>query len=121
MGSDSVFMAAVVVELARAYRTAVKDLKNQKLRAGAERLANWVIRRDAEQGGRGSVTLDIEKRTLASRLGMTPENLSRAFATLQAHGVKVSGARIAITRPADLARFAAPNPLIDEPEPLRPS
>lgn len=120
MRSDAAFMAAVVVELARAYRTVVKDLKNHKLRAAAQRLANWLIRREVEQGGRGAVVLDIEKRTLASRLGMTPENLSRAFAALQPHGVKVAGACIAIARPADLARFATPNPLIDAPEPEPP-
>jgi CRP/FNR family transcriptional activator FtrB len=111
--SDLAFMDAVIVELANDYRTAIKDLKNQKLRTGTERLANWLIRQEAAQGGNGHVGLEFEKRTLASRLGMTPENLSRALAQLSAHGVTVAGSRIEISRRDDLLRFANPDPLID--------
>lgn len=56
----------------------------------------------------------MEKRRLASFLGMTPENLSRAFKGLEPYGVKVSGNRITISDVADLARFAKPNPFIDD-------
>ena len=38
----------------------------------------------------------FDKRTLASRLGMTPENLSRNFALLTKYGVKSSGREIVI-------------------------
>ena len=113
MHADLAFMDAIIVELADGYRTAIKDLKNQKLRSGAERLANFVLRHEAEQGGHGHVVLEIEKRTLASRLGMTPENLSRAFATLRRHGVKVVGSRIEISERDVLVRFAKPDRLID--------
>jgi len=116
MMSDPDFMQAVVIELARDYRRSIKDLKNQKLRTGAERLANWILRCEAEQGGVAPIEIICEKRVLASRLGMTPENLSRAFATLRAHGVAVKGSRIELTQPNFLARFANPNPLIDDPE-----
>ena len=56
----------------------------------------------------------MEKRRLASFLGMTPENLSRAFKGLEPYGVKVAGTRILISDPEDLERFAKPNPLIDD-------
>jgi hypothetical protein len=46
--------------------------------------------------------LDFEKRRLASVLGMTPENLSRAFKGLQPYGVTVEGTRITIGDQADL-------------------
>ena len=55
-----------------------------------------------------------KKRRLASVLGMTPENLSRAFKGLQPYGVTVTGTRITIGDQADLERFAKPNPLIDD-------
>jgi CRP/FNR family transcriptional activator FtrB len=111
MHSDLAFMDAIVAELADSYRAAIKELKNQKLRSGAERLANWLLRHEVRQGG--YVALEFEKRTLASRLGMTPENLSRAFALLRAHGVKATGSRIELARREDLVRFANPDPLID--------
>jgi len=116
MTSDPAFMQAVVIELARDYRRSVKDLKNQKLRTAAERLANWILRCEAEQGGRGRFEITYEKRVLASRLGMTPENLSRAFATLRAHGVAVRGSLVELTQPRSLVQFANPDPLIDDPE-----
>lgn len=116
MTQDAAFMSAIVGELARGYRQAIKALKNQKLRTGAERLANWLLVTEADQGGAGTITLDIEKRVLASRLGMTPENLSRAFATLTQHGVVTQGARMMVADRAALLAYAAPDPLIDAPE-----
>jgi CRP/FNR family transcriptional regulator, transcriptional activator FtrB len=112
---DVVFARAVVGELASRYRGMVKALKNQKLRPSVERLANYILRCDADQGGSGRVSLAIEKRTLASLLGMTPENLSRAFATLANHGIAVDGSEVRIDRPADLTSLARPDALIDDP------
>jgi CRP/FNR family transcriptional activator FtrB len=114
MAADAAFAQAIVRHLAGAFRTAIKDLKGQKLRGAAERLANWLLREAAAAGGE-TVELDIEKRTLAALLGMTPENLSRAFATLGAYGVEVRGGVIRLRDPADLRAFAKPTPLIDDP------
>jgi len=57
--------------------------------------------------------LPVEKRRLASYLGMTPENLSRAFNKLKPHGVVVSGQNICITDLTALVDFAKPDLLID--------
>jgi len=112
---DVVFARAVVGELAGRYRGMVKALKNQKLRTSIERLANYVLRSDQENGSAGHFRLAIEKRTLASLLGMTPENLSRAFATLANHGVAVDGSEIRVTHSDELIELARPDPLIDDP------
>ncbi|MEQ9607013.1 MAG: cyclic nucleotide-binding domain-containing protein [Kiloniellaceae bacterium] len=112
---DHVFARAVVRELSARYRGVVKSLKNHKLRNAVERLANCLLRADAEQGGTGTVTLQVDKRTLAALLGMTPENLSRAFATLKPYGVDVNGREIHLTKPGDLRKLAKPSPLIDDP------
>ena len=112
LAQDAAFMSAITVELSRSYRQAIKALKNQKLRTGAERLANWLLVA-AEAQGADSVMIDIEKRVLASYLGMTPENLSRAFATLGPHGVAPHGARIQLTDRTALQRFAGPDAMID--------
>ena len=60
--------------------------------------------------------LPLGKKNLASVLRMTPENLSRAFSALQAHGILVDGARIEITDRDALIAFCKPNPLIDDPK-----
>ena len=44
---------------------------------------------------------------------MTPENLSRAFASLSSQGVVVHGPEVTLTRPEALERLARPTPLID--------
>ncbi len=109
--ADAAFARAVVEELASAFRFMVREIKNHKLRSGVERLASWLLQAADAQG---HVVLDVEKRVLAARLGMTPENLSRAFATLAGYGVGVNGRSVTITRQSDLVRLAHPDPLIDQ-------
>lgn len=115
---DAAFAMAAAQELAGCYRGLVRALKNQKLRGGLERLANYLITQRVRQGGEPTFTLPHEKRVLASLLGMTPENLSRAFATLADYGVEVHGPQVTITRPVVLERLAKPDPLIDNHQPV---
>jgi CRP/FNR family transcriptional activator FtrB len=112
-GRDAAFARAIVSELAMRYRDLVRALKDEKLRTGVQRLANWILRADVVQGHRNNVELEFDKRILASRLGMTPENLSRNLALLAGHGVKSSGRGIIIEDESALAEFAKPNSLID--------
>ncbi len=111
---DAAFARAIVNELAERYRSVVRSLKNEKLRSSAERLANWILRANAHQGNHSSIELAFDKRTLASRLGMTPENLSRNLALLSKYGVRSSGRDIVIENPTALEQFAKPNALIDD-------
>ncbi len=113
---DPAFARAALRELSVRYRAIVKDLKNMRLRPSLERLASWILHADAEAGGKGTFTIPMEKRSLASQLGMRPENLSRNFAELSRHGVKVDGRRVRIDNIAALTELAHPNPLIDDPE-----
>lgn len=114
MQQDKAFMLSIVGELATGYRRVVKELKNQKLRTSSERLANWLLAQ-ARLSEDGTVRLAMEKRVLASRLGMTPENLSRAFSALRDVGVRVEGTTIHLDRREALDDFAQPNRLIDDP------
>lgn len=120
MMADPGLATAVAEELAGCYRGLVRTLKNQKLRGGAERLANYLITQRHRQGGAPTFSLPHEKRVLASLLGMAPENLSRAFATLADYGVEVSGPNVTIARPVVLERLAKPTPLIDNHQPIIP-
>ncbi len=110
---DSVFALSILEELAECYREAIRNAKNIKLRTSVERLANYVLKNQNRDGLDGSFTLTVEKKKLASFLGMTPENLSRAFSALKKHGIEVSGQTITITDPEALAVFAKPDALID--------
>lgn len=111
---DNGFARAIVTELAQAYRRKVKTTKELKLRTSLERLANYLLREQGRAGGAASFDLPFEKWRLASLLGMTPENLSRAFKSLMPYGVMVAGNRITITQQDELERFAKPSPLIDD-------
>jgi CRP/FNR family transcriptional regulator, transcriptional activator FtrB len=112
-GQDAMFARAVVSELAVRYRGVVRELKNQKLRTGVERLANWILQTDAKAGGAGNFTFSYDKRTIASLLGMTPENLSRNLAALSADCIASEGRGITITNRERLMRIATPSSLID--------
>jgi len=112
-GRDAAFARAIVNELAERYRSVVRALKNEKLRTSAERLANWILQSGSRRGSLRRVELSFDKRTLASHLGMTPENLSRNLAMLSRYGVRSSGRDIVIEDQTALAKFAKPNALID--------
>lgn len=111
---DNAFSRAIVRELSRSFRGVMKELKGQKLRTSAERLANWILIHDARNGGTGRFTLPYDKRTLAARLGMSPENLSRNFAQFADLGVAVRGREITVSDADRLASFAKPTPSIDD-------
>lgn len=113
--NDAAFARAVVRELSGRFRAVVKSLKNHKLRNAVERLANCLLSLEIEQGSKGVVHLQIDKKTLAALLGMTSENLSRAFGNLRPYGVEVNGREIRLTKLEDLRRLAKPNTLIDDP------
>lgn len=109
---DDGFARAVVTELATAFRGAIRALKNQKMRNSVERLAAWLLAERTRLGD--SFELRLEKRRLASWLGMQPENLSRTFAQLRDHGVEVNGALVTLADPAALQRLARPTPMMDD-------
>lgn len=109
IGQDTALMQATLHQLALAYRDMVRALTDMKLRQSTERLGNYLLAQDARAGGQAGFELPAEKRLLASLLGMTPENLSRAFSSLAQHGVSVCGARVQITDRAALEAYARPD------------
>lgn len=110
---DSDFAFAIVDELSRCYRATIRNMKNLKLRTSIERLANYLLKQHRRQGEVLDYQLPIEKRRLASYLGMTPENLSRSFNNLKPYGVTVEGQHVIISDLAKLTDFAKPDVLID--------
>ncbi|MGL5136811.1 MAG: cyclic nucleotide-binding domain-containing protein [Beijerinckiaceae bacterium] len=112
---DSAFSRSMAIELAFAYRSVVKELKNQKLRSSLERLANWLLAHHVQVIAPGRFELPFDKKVLASRLGMAPEVLSRSFAALIPYSVVVSGAFVQLNDLGALTKLAHPSTTIDDP------
>jgi len=85
-------------------------LKDYRLRSAPQRFAAYLVRlaKDAGQPENGAVEIELadDRKTLASLLGMTPENLSRTIAQFRDRGVVVSGRLVSILDVAALASFA---------------
>lgn len=112
---DPGFANAVAADLATCYCDVMRLLMNEKLRTSVERLAAWIVQSCIPHGNQASVELKFNKRILASRLGMAPENLSRNLALLERYGVRSAGRGILVDDLRRLEEFAKPSPSIDGP------
>ena len=112
---DAALMQATMNELALWSRDLVRALADMKVRQSAERLGNYLLEYSNHIGNREQFELRGEKRLLASLLGMTPENLSRAFGTLKHHGVTLDGSQVTIANRERLSRFARPDLVPSDP------
>jgi len=110
---DPDFAMASMRELANGYRTFVRHAKNLKLRNSQERLAAYILHQSRCSGDAATIVLPVEKRHLASHLGMTPENFSRSMKALHEHGIANQGMCVTITDRERLEAVALPDPLID--------
>lgn len=115
---DPEFAMSTITELASCYRSVVRHAKSLKLRNSRERVAAYIYRQSKVAGNAASFVLPVEKRLLASLLGMTPENFSRAIKSLRADGVAMDGMRIIITNLKSLQAVAGPDALIDGSDPI---
>ena len=92
------------------WRTIVSQLKDYRLRSAPQRFAAYLVRLATANGqphnGAAEVELIDDRKTLASLLGMTPENLSRTIAQFRERGVTVTGRTVTIADLAGLADFA---------------
>lgn len=120
VSTDHALCLAVLACQAAQFRRQIKHAKNLQLRSAEERIGCYLLRlaEDAKHGE--PVRLPLEKRLIASQLGMTRETFSRILAGLTRHGIRLEGdlvhvESVAIAR----ARFHL-DPLLDGPEPIIP-
>ncbi|MGD9879048.1 cyclic nucleotide-binding domain-containing protein [Reyranella sp.] len=90
------------LQLSSYWRILMGQIKDLKLLSATERLSAMLLALAPRQSGSATVTLPGGRRLIAGRLGITPQSLSRAFATLRPLGVSGQGRQIAI---ADLERL----------------
>jgi CRP/FNR family transcriptional regulator, transcriptional activator FtrB len=106
MDVDAPFTREVARQLAQDHRHAIAELRRHRLRTTKQRLAEWMLDSNEQAGGTGRFAIPYDKRTLASYLGMAPENLSRNLAALASAGVEVRGRRVILNDPTALAAVA---------------
>ena len=82
--------------LAGQFRMATRHIIDLKCLTAAQRLASFLLRLADESDSADGARLPVSKRHLASRVGMTPETLSRAFQILAENGLVVRGTRILV-------------------------
>ncbi len=75
----------------------VQQIEQLKARSGMQRVAGFLLDLcPPEAEGAAAVTLPYDKALIAGALGMKPESLSRAFARLRDHGVRIDQTRAEI-------------------------
>jgi CRP/FNR family transcriptional regulator, transcriptional activator FtrB len=110
VAADPALAVKMLASLARNFRMLVRQVKDLKLRTTHQRLGCYLLAlADGQGGGPVDVELPVDKRLIAARLGMTPESLSRAFATLRPLGVMTSGQHVVIADVETLVRHCLPD------------
>jgi CRP/FNR family transcriptional activator FtrB len=120
IASDHAFCRAVLSCLSAQFRRQVRQAKNLKLRSAEERVGCYLMSLIGHASTDIAIRLPIEKRLIASQLGMTRETFSRALSAMAKFGIAIHGDVMHIAD-ATTARSRFPlDPLIDGPEPIAP-
>jgi CRP/FNR family transcriptional activator FtrB len=120
VASDHALCLAVLACQAAQFRRQAKHAKNLQLRSAEERVGCYLLRLVEGAAPGHSVKLPLEKRLIASQLGITRETFSRTLAVVARHGIAVDGDLVTVTDPqAARIRFML-DPLIDGPEVISP-
>ncbi|MDO5606408.1 MAG: cyclic nucleotide-binding domain-containing protein [Paracoccus sp. (in: a-proteobacteria)] len=85
----------------------VEQVEQLKARSGVQRLAEFLADLAEGQESGAHVALPYNKTLIAGHLGIKPESLSRAFARLREHGVRIEGNTAVIDNIAALRTLAA--------------
>lgn len=101
-------VAGVMRVLGDRYLGMIDDLAAIKVLTPRQRLCRYLVQQAGEVPEQGEVRFTLAERhaVIAARIGLTPENLSRAFARLKADGVVVRYRSVVIEDVAMLRRLA---------------
>ena len=106
------FARAMAMHLARHWRRVIRQVKDLKLRTAPERLAAFIVGLSPKEPSSKGIQLPEDRKMVAARLGMTPESLSRAFASLRAAGVGGRGRTVTVANIARLREFCRYDDLV---------
>jgi CRP/FNR family transcriptional activator FtrB len=92
--------------LSRHWRALIDQIKEIKTRSALERVAHFLVSQSKETSGAATLVLPGMKKEVATRLGFTPETLSRTLNKLRRHGVVVEGDTLRIAAVEKVAALA---------------
>ena len=110
MEQDPSFAALLTRSAAESWRQAIGLLTDQRLLSAPQRFAAHLTRLAGGRRGRVCFEIGEDRKTLASLLGMTPENLSRTIGQLRSIGITFNGRHVEIADVAAAAAFAQNRP-----------
>ncbi len=106
LAEDHGLAAKLVASLARWERRLMGEIADLKSRSPVQRLGSYLLALvEPDAVGRAVVVLPLTKSELASRIGITPESLSRAMGRLRPLGVSSQGRELTIENVPELRRF----------------
>jgi CRP-like cAMP-binding protein len=101
--------AKLLGSLARWQRRMLSEIAELKGRSPVQRLGLFLLAQlraaEMDEADEATLTLSMSKVQLASRIGITPESLSRALARLRPLGVSSSGRDFTVSSPVKLREF----------------
>lgn len=98
------FARRMLAGMSRRLHGLIKDVESYSLRSGSQRIVGYLLK-DEPDGDGAQVTLEVSKKSLASRLNLTPEYFSRVLHDLTEQGmISVQGRQITI---CDIGRLRA--------------
>lgn len=113
MAADPAVARLVHRMIALRTHSLIRQVKDLKLRTGTQRLGCFLLRLIDEGQDPSRARIPFAKAVLASRLGMTPETLSRALAQLREIGLEVRGSHVHLLDRARIEAVCRPHPSID--------
>jgi CRP/FNR family transcriptional regulator, transcriptional activator FtrB len=118
--SDHALCLALLACEAAHFRRRVKHAKNIMLRSAEERVGCYLLKLAEQADPDTPPRLVLEKRLIASQLGMTRETFSRNLGAVAKHGLRVNGDHLVVEDIAAARKRFRLDPLIDGPEPMLP-
>ena len=107
---DIALAAQCARTLSRHWRVLISQIKEIKTHSALERVAHFLVSQTERTTGPATLALPGMKKEVATRLGITPETLSRTLRTLKKYGVEAEGDTFriaAVERVAALSEGAA--------------
>ena len=120
MANDHALCRAVLGCLSAQFRRQVRAAKNLRLRNAEERVGCYLLSLLRRDDRATSVRLPIDKKEIASQLGMSREAFSRALSGMKTFGMRVVGDTLVVEDAAAAKSRFVFDPLIDGLEPIAP-
>lgn len=105
---DPMFARKLLAGMAMRLHGLIQDVETYSLQSGMQRVIGYLLQSSGEENAAVPIEFDLptSKQTIASRLNLTPETLSRVFADLSQAGlIHVHGKHVKLLDPKKLADF----------------